>query len=152
MPSTIAHVPIVTQSASVRDGRRRRARWLRSWPSRPRRPAHGGTTDPLVACVRRPLARRAQRRRTTREAVGDARVGPADHAVAEGDRDPDVDGGERVGRAGGRAAAQVDGRHREQEHVDLLLGPDAPDAELEAERLYGVVEGLTLHAVLRPER
>ena len=36
--------------------------------------------------------------------------------------------------------------------VDLLLGPDSPDAELEAERLYAVVDGLTLHAVTRPER
>lgn len=36
--------------------------------------------------------------------------------------------------------------------VEGLLGPDAPEAELEAERLYAVVDGLALHGLFRPER
>jgi hypothetical protein len=49
--------------------------------------------------------------------MGEARVGPADHAVAEGDGESDVGGGEPVREAGGRAAAEVDHRCGEQREV-----------------------------------
>lgn len=39
-----------------------------------------------------------------------------------------------------------------RELVDLLLGPDAPAADAEVERLYALVDGLAMHAITRPER
>jgi hypothetical protein len=61
--------------------------------------------------------------------VRDPLVGPADQLVPEGDRHPDVDGGEAVRQAGLATAPQVDHRDGEQHDVDDRDGDEQDRTE-----------------------
>ena len=95
------------------------------------RPGERGLAElaPLVARPRAAALRRAPRRRPAGEAVREALVGPADHAVAERDGEADVGGGEPVLEAGGRAVREVDDGRDEQDEVDERDGGEQHRAE-----------------------